>query len=59
MLTVSEAREIVDRIKDEHMNALTPWERQFVESIDEQLDRRGALTEKQAEKLDEIWTALP
>lgn len=34
---------------------LSDWERGFIDSIGQQLARGRALTEKQAERLDEIW----
>ena len=38
---------------------LTEWERNFVESVSEQLDRRGDLSDKQAEILERIYCKLP
>lgn len=34
---------------------LTPWETNFIESISEQFDRRGTLSEKQFEILERIY----
>lgn len=34
---------------------LTDWERLFISSISDQLCKGGTLTERQAEKLDDIW----
>ena len=34
---------------------LTDWERGFIDSIKQQLERGRALSEKQAERLDAIW----
>lgn len=34
---------------------LTDWERGFIDSLDAQLTRGNRLSEKQAERLDEIW----
>ena len=38
---------------------LSAWERGFIESIAEQFEQRGALSEKQQETLDRIYTKLP
>lgn len=34
---------------------LTDWERTFIDSIGSRLDKGFALSESQAERLDEIW----
>lgn len=34
---------------------LTDWDRSFLDSIKRQLEGGGSLTEKQSDKLDEIW----
>lgn len=34
---------------------LTDWERSFIDSIGDQLSKGQRLSEKQAERLDEIW----
>lgn len=34
---------------------LTEWEQGFIQSIREQFDRRGSLSERQREILDKIW----
>lgn len=31
------------------------WEKEFLESLREQFDRNGSLTDKQLEKLEELW----
>lgn len=36
-------------------SALTRWERDFVESLQQRLARNGNLTPKQCETLDKIW----
>jgi hypothetical protein len=38
---------------------LTDWERDFVESIRERLDSGQELSERQAEKLEQIYCKLP
>lgn len=37
---------------------LTDWERSFLDSIKTQLTRGRSLSEKQAERLDEIWEGV-
>lgn len=34
---------------------LTEWEQSFIQSIREQYDRRGSLSDKQREILEKIW----
>ena len=48
-------RDLIDRSLNESRN-LTDWEKQFLESISDQLDRRGCISDKQAEILDRIYT---
>lgn len=36
---------------------LSDWERGFIESIGERIDRGQTLTEKQAETLDRVWNS--
>lgn len=38
---------------------LTKWEESFLESISDQFDSRGTLSEKQMEILDRVYTRLP
>lgn len=38
----------------EQYAALSPWEREFVESVREQWDSRGELSQKQLDKLQQI-----
>ena len=37
---------------------LTQWEEEFVESLEDQLGRGRRLTEKQRDKLREIWDRI-
>lgn len=37
---------------------LTPWERDYIQSLTEQLDNGRTLSEQQVHKLDEIWTRV-
>jgi hypothetical protein len=34
---------------------LSDWDRSFLDSIKRQLEGGGSLTEKQSDKLDEVW----
>lgn len=38
---------------------LSDWENNFIESISEQLDRVGTISEKQLEVLDRIYQKVP
>lgn len=40
----------------EHSHKLSKWELDFVESLSEQLERRGTLSERQQEILERIYT---
>lgn len=59
MMTKEATAQILDSIESEHMDRLTPWEKNFFESVKDQFDRRGFLTEGQDEKLEQIWVKLP
>jgi hypothetical protein len=48
--------EVVSGLLDD--DRLTKWERSFVESIGEQLDRGNTLSERQLEVLEKIWVRL-
>ena len=39
----------------EHAHKLTSWEMDFVEELEDKLDHGEDLTEKQADKLDQIY----
>lgn len=47
-------REWIETCLDEGIN-LTDWETSFLESISDQLDRRGSLSEGQVETLERIY----
>ena len=47
-------REWLDAIIDNGVN-LSEWEKQFIESLHDLLDRGGSLSEKQAETLERIY----
>lgn len=57
---MSSPEEIVDMIRDcmERESRLSDWEREFVQSLDEQLGRGKTVTEKQDEKLTSIWERI-
>lgn len=44
----------IDKIKEEGRD-LTKWETDYVESVEDQLDRLGRLSEKQIEILERIY----
>jgi len=48
-------RQWIDTVSREGVN-LTPWEEDFITSIDQQLERRGYLSEPQAEILERIYS---
>ena len=54
---MSSPEEIVQMIRDcmERESKLSDWERGFLDSVDTQLGRGKALTEKQDERLTTIW----
>ena len=43
----------------DYTERLTIWEKQFTESVSEQLEQRGTLSEKQQEIVERIYTKLP
>ena len=45
----------IDAIKDECSDNLSTWETDFVDSVEEQLNRYGKLSEKQEEILERIY----
>jgi hypothetical protein len=53
--TQDEMNDMIDRCLTEGKN-LSEWETKFCESVQEQLDRTGHLSEKQQEILDRIYT---
>jgi len=59
---VASAKEMVDDIRSAEgcVNGieLTQWEEEFMESIEERLDERRRITEKQLKKLEDIWDRI-
>ena len=49
---------MLDHIED-YTERLTPWEKQFVGSVSEQLEQRGTLSEKQQEIVERVYVKLP
>jgi len=45
----------IDACINEHKKRLSKWEEEFLESISDQLDRSGTLSERQAEILERIY----
>lgn len=51
---------MLERVDDYFDDSLvTDWERNFIESISEQFDNRGDLSDKQVEILERIYYKLP
>lgn len=46
----------IQRINEEAINSLTPWETTFMESITEKFDRGMSLGERELEILENIYT---
>lgn len=46
---------MLDSVENEG-RGLSPWEKSFTESVRDQFDRRGDLSEKQVEILERIYT---
>lgn len=44
---------------EDYTERLSEWERNFVESVTEQFERRGSLSEKQEDVLEKIYCKLP
>lgn len=57
MTTTADIKQMLENATD-YMDKLTKWELLFVESVTEQLDRKGKLTERQIEILTEIDNRL-
>ena len=49
---------MLDHMGD-YTERLTEWEKQFIESVSEQLEQRGILSEKQQEIVEKIYVRLP
>lgn len=47
--------EWIDACLNESKKRLTKWEEDFLESVSDQLDRTGSLSERQAEILERIY----
>jgi hypothetical protein len=47
---------MIDACINESTKRLTKWEEGFLESISDQLERTGSLSERQAEILERIYT---
>ena len=54
MSNTDEHRQMVKDCEDRE-SKLSDWERTFIDSISSRLDKGFALSESQAERLDEIW----
>lgn len=57
---MSKHDEHVQMLKDceDREEKLTDWERSFISSLTEWVDKGHTLTDKQAKRLDEIWERI-
>lgn len=55
MLRDDEVEEVLDALEAHYGERLTEWERRFVNSVRDQFDEHGRLTDKQRTKLDEVF----
>lgn len=51
-------QEAVEHLVKHHVNTMSTWECDFIDNIHNQLADGRWLSEKQGERLDEIWEAL-
>lgn len=51
-------KEVVDHLIKLHVNKMSVWECDFVDSLSSQLDGGRGLTDKQGDRLDELWEVL-
>ena len=58
-LDPARVEEILEQIEENHIHRLSRWEASFFESVKDQHDRTGHLSEAQLDKLEEIWVKLP
>lgn len=56
--TIEEMLDDCNSAKDCSNVEFTAWEEKFLESITEQFDERGSLTEKQEDRLRSIWEKI-
>ena len=55
MIAPDEVDEVLEALGGQFEDALSPWEHEFVESLQQQRDEGRTLTERQREKLGEVW----
>ena len=53
-LDITRLEEIFEGL-EEHDMKFTQWERTFIESVHEQYQRLGKLSERQCELLEQLW----
>jgi predicted DNA binding protein len=53
-LDTDKLKEVFEGLTDK-FDKLTKWEQDFVESVKEQYENKGELTERQLEFLEKIW----
>lgn len=49
-------QEWIEKCHSEALDDMTEWERDFVDSLEAQLQRRGSLSDRQVEILERIYT---
>ena len=54
MLRPEDVQDVIEAVES-HARDLSDWESEFMDSIRRQWDDRGTLTEKQMEKLDQVF----
>jgi len=55
MIDIEDMRDLVRLIKEHHYAKLTGWESDFINDMDTRLEIDASLTDKQAEKIVEIF----
>jgi uncharacterized membrane-anchored protein len=58
MPSASDAKQMLEKCGD-YMERLTAWEQNFIESVTDQVGRKGTISEKQYEILDRIYQKVP
>ena len=53
-----EDQEAVEHLAKHHVNTMSTWECGFIDNIHNQLADGRGLSDKQGERLDEIWEGL-
>ena len=54
-LEPDEVEDVLEALRTHFVERLSPWEYDFLESVSRQWEEKGSLTDKQREKLDQIF----